>query len=77
MLRVIEEQMPILIQPYAGTGRIPCQYTPFIRSFLAKGYFGIEKTSQLYSFRATLINLTPISVALCICSFHYANTTLK
>jgi hypothetical protein len=27
--------------------------------------------------RATLINLTLISIALCICSFHYANTTLK
>jgi hypothetical protein len=47
MLRVIEEQMPALVRPYAGTGRIPCQYTPFIRSFLAKGYFGTEKTSQL------------------------------
>jgi hypothetical protein len=47
MLRVIEEQMPMLIRPYAGTGRIPYQYTPFIRSFLAKEYFGIEKTSQL------------------------------
>ncbi|MDR2786567.1 MAG: hypothetical protein LBB83_11710 [Treponema sp.] len=47
MLRVIDGQMPTLIRPYAGTGRIPCQYTPFIRSFLAKGYFGIEKASQL------------------------------
>ncbi|MDR1024353.1 MAG: transposase, partial [Treponema sp.] len=47
MLRVIEEHIPTLIRPYAGTGRIPYQYTPFIRSFLAKGYFGIEKTSQL------------------------------
>jgi transposase len=47
MLRVIKEQMPALIRPYAGTGRIPYQYTPFIRSFLAKGYFGIPKTSQL------------------------------
>jgi IS5 family transposase/transposase len=47
MLRVIEEQIPALIRPYAGTGRIPYQYPPFIRSFLAKGYFGIEKTSQL------------------------------
>jgi transposase len=47
MLRVVEEQMPTLIRPYAGTGRIPYQYIPFIRSFLAKGYFGIEKTSQL------------------------------
>jgi hypothetical protein len=40
MLRVIEEQMPTLIRPYAGNGQIPYQYTPFIRSFLAKGYFG-------------------------------------
>jgi hypothetical protein len=47
MLRVIEEQMPALIRPYAGTGRIPYQYTPYIRSFLAKGYFGIEKTGRL------------------------------
>jgi hypothetical protein len=47
MLRVIEEQMPTRIRPYAETGRIPYQYTPFIRSFFAKGYFGIEKTSQL------------------------------
>jgi hypothetical protein len=43
MLRVIEEQLPILIRPYAGTGRIPYRYTPFIRSFFAKQYFGIEK----------------------------------
>jgi hypothetical protein len=27
--------------------------------------------------KATLINLTLIGVALCICSFHYANATLK
>jgi hypothetical protein len=47
MLRVIEEQLPTLTRPYAGTGRIPYQYTPFIRSFLAKGYFGIEKTGRL------------------------------
>jgi hypothetical protein len=47
MLRVIEEQMPTFIRPYTGTGRIPYQYTPFIRSFLAKRYFGIEKTSRL------------------------------
>jgi hypothetical protein len=39
MLRVIEEQIPTLVRPYAGTGRIPYQYTPFIRSFFAKGYF--------------------------------------
>jgi hypothetical protein len=47
MLRVIEEQTPTFIRPYAETGRISCQYTPFIRGFLAKGYFGIEKTGRL------------------------------
>jgi hypothetical protein len=47
MLRVIEEQIPPIIRPYAGTGRIPYQYTPFIRSFLARSYFGIEKTGRL------------------------------
>jgi hypothetical protein len=34
MLRVIEEQLPPLVRPYAGTGRIPYQYNPFIRAFL-------------------------------------------
>jgi hypothetical protein len=34
-LLVIEDQLPAIILPYAGTGRIPYQYTPFIRSFLA------------------------------------------
>ncbi|MDR2740612.1 MAG: transposase, partial [Treponema sp.] len=47
MLRVIEGQMPTLIRPYAGRGRRPYQYTPFVRSFFAKSCFGIEKTSQL------------------------------
>ncbi|MDR1149312.1 MAG: transposase, partial [Spirochaetaceae bacterium] len=47
MPRVIEEQLPPIVRPYAGTGRIPYQYNPFIRAFLAKGYFGITKTSQL------------------------------
>jgi hypothetical protein len=47
MLRVIEERIPALIRPYAGTERIPYQYTPFIRGLFAKSYFGIEKTSRL------------------------------
>jgi transposase len=47
MLRVIEDQTPTLMRPYAGTGRIPYQYAPFIRSFFAKSCFGIEKASQL------------------------------
>jgi hypothetical protein len=45
VLRVIEEQMPTLIRPYAGTGRIPYLYILFIRGFLAKRYFGIEKSA--------------------------------
>jgi hypothetical protein len=47
VLRVIEERLPALTRPYAGTGRLPYRYTPFIRGFLARGYFGIEKTSRL------------------------------
>jgi hypothetical protein len=47
MLRVIEEQIPPLIRLYAGTGRIPYEYGPFMRSFLAMRYFGIEKVSRL------------------------------
>ena len=47
LLRVIEEQIPTLIRSYAGSGRIPYRYTPLIRSFFAKRYFGIEKTGHL------------------------------
>ena len=47
ILRCVEEHLPILIRPYAGTGRIPYQYLPFLRSQLAKNYFQIETTSKL------------------------------
>jgi transposase len=47
MLRVIEEAQPPIMRRYAGTGRRPYEYQPFIRSALAKHYFGIEKTKQL------------------------------
>jgi transposase len=47
MLRVIESEQPTLNREYAGTGRIPYQYLPFMRSFYAKCFFGITKTSQL------------------------------
>jgi transposase len=47
MIRVIETEQPPLMRVYAGTGRIPYQYRPFMRSFYAKCFFGITKTSQL------------------------------
>jgi transposase len=47
MLRVIEAAQPPMIRRYAGTGRRPYEYQPFIRSALAKHYFGIERTKQL------------------------------
>jgi hypothetical protein len=43
ILRVVEEQIPSIIRPYAGTGRIPYQYTPFIRSFLYLSIFPLAK----------------------------------
>jgi hypothetical protein len=47
MLRCIEEHLPALTRPYAGTGRIPYQYQPFLRSQFAKNFFQIETTSKL------------------------------
>ena len=47
ILRCIEEHLPALIRPYAGTGRIPYQYHPFIRSQLAECFFQIDTTSKL------------------------------
>ena len=47
MLRCIEEHLPVLIRPYAGTGRIAYQYYPFIKGQLAKSFFQIETTSKL------------------------------
>jgi thymidylate synthase len=47
ILRVMEEAQPPIIRRYAGTGRRPYEYQPFIRSALAKHYFGIEQTKQL------------------------------
>ena len=47
MLRCIEKYFPILYRPYAGTGRIPFQYLPFLRSQFAKNYFQIETNTKL------------------------------
>ena len=47
MLRVLETAQKPLLRPYAGIGRKPFQYTPFMRSMWAKNYFSIDKTSDL------------------------------
>jgi hypothetical protein len=47
LLHVIEELLPPLVRCRAKTGRPPYPYLPFIRSILAKDYFGVDKTSAL------------------------------
>jgi len=47
LLRVAEQFLPVYIRPQAKTGRPPYPYHPFIRSMLAKSFFGIDKTSGL------------------------------
>ena len=47
MLRYIERYVPDLYRPYAGTGRIPYQYLPFLRSQFAMNYFQIETITKL------------------------------
>jgi len=47
MLRCIEKFVPVLYRPYVGTGRIPYQYLPFLRSQFAKNFFQIETTTKL------------------------------
>ena len=57
MLRVLEDALQPLYRSYAGVGRKPYQYTPFMRSMWAKSFFSIEKTSQLISRLKTDPNL--------------------
>ena len=45
ILRAAEQFLPVYIRPHARTGRPPYPYHPFIRSMLAKSFFGIDKTS--------------------------------
>jgi hypothetical protein len=47
MLRCIENYVPMLYRPYAGTGRIPYQYLPYLRAQFAKNYFQIGTTTNL------------------------------
>jgi hypothetical protein len=47
MLRVMEAALPPLVRGYAGTGRKPYLYQPFIRSVRAKCFFKIDTTTEL------------------------------
>ncbi|GHU44594.1 hypothetical protein FACS1894190_16100 [Spirochaetia bacterium] len=47
MLRVIEEAQPHVERQYAGVGRKPYQYLPYLRSMRAMRYFKIGKTKEL------------------------------
>jgi hypothetical protein len=57
ILWVLEEAWNPLIGSYAGTGRIPYQYQSFVRSVLAKCFFGITTTTQLIKWLKTDSNL--------------------
>jgi len=57
MIRVLEEVQEPLERPYAGIGRKPYSYTPFMRSMWAKSFFGISKTEELISRLKTDPNL--------------------
>jgi transposase len=45
-VRVLEDAQNPLVRAYVGTGRIPCQYQPFVRSVPAKCFFKIDTTTQ-------------------------------
>jgi transposase len=47
ILRVMEAALPPLVRGYAGTGRKPYPYQPFIRSIWAKCFFKIDTTTEL------------------------------
>jgi transposase len=47
ILRVMEAAFPSCVRGYAGTGRKPYPYQPFIRSVWAKCFFKIDTTTEL------------------------------
>ena len=47
ILRVMEAAVPAMLRGYAGTGRKPYQYQPFIRSVWAKCFFQIDTNTEL------------------------------
>jgi len=79
ILRCIEEYLPVLIRPYAGTGRIPYQYQPFLRSQFAKNFFQIETTTKLIERLRADPNLLLLSMKgeTLVCPGHEETTTIK
>jgi transposase len=57
IVRVLEGAREPLMRAYAGTGRIPYQYQPFVRSVLAKCFFKITTTTQFIERLKTDSNL--------------------
>jgi transposase len=57
VIRVLEAMQKPLVRPYAGRGRKPLQYTPFMRSMWAKTLLGIDKTSSLIAMLKSDSNL--------------------
>jgi hypothetical protein len=47
ILRVMEAALPPLARAYAGTGRKPYPYHPFLRSVWAKSFFKIDTNTEL------------------------------
>ncbi|MDR1956778.1 MAG: hypothetical protein LBQ30_08000, partial [Treponema sp.] len=47
LLRVLEGARQPLVRGYAGTGRIPYQYQPFVRCVWAKCFFKIDTDTDL------------------------------
>jgi hypothetical protein len=47
MLRFIEDTMPTIYSPYAGTGRRPYDNMAFFRAFFAQSYFAIPSVTLL------------------------------
>ena len=45
MLGIIEDVMPIVYRPYAGTGRPPYDDMAFVRAFFALNYFAIPSVT--------------------------------
>jgi transposase len=41
---LVEGHLPSLERPYAGTGRKPYNYYPFLRAFFGKSIFGVDST---------------------------------
>ena len=48
MLRCIEEHLPLLYRPYAGTGRKPYQYLPYSQKPVGEEFFSNHNNNNAY-----------------------------